>query len=79
MAIKDMERLVETLVAAMRAQAAAASTTKAEVDISGGIDSAVVAALSVLAFGKENVIVVKDDKPARPISVFTCGLHYCDS
>lgn len=58
MAIKDMERLVETLVAAMRAQAAAASTTKAEVDISGGIDSAVVAALSVLAFGKENVVGV---------------------
>ena len=58
MAIKDMQRLVEMLVARMRAQAAEAHTRRAEVDISGGIDSATVAALAVRAFGADNVIGV---------------------
>jgi len=58
MTIKNREGLVEAIVACMREQAAAARTERAEVDISGGIDSAVVAALSVTAFGKDNVVGV---------------------
>jgi len=58
MAIKNMDRLIEMIVEKMRAQAAEARTTRAEVDISGGIDSAVVAALAARAFGKENVVGV---------------------
>jgi len=58
MAIKNMERLIEMILQRMRAQAAAAHTTKAEVDISGGVDSAVVAALCVRAFGADNVVGV---------------------
>lgn len=56
--IKDAAKLVDMLVDAMRRQAAEAKTSKAEVDISGGIDSAVVAALACRAFGKDNVIGV---------------------
>jgi len=58
MAITDFQRLVEMVVGRMRAQAAAAHTDRAEVDISGGVDSAVVAALACLAFGPEHVIGV---------------------
>lgn len=56
--IKDANKVVDMVVAAMRCQAADARTTKAEIDISGGVDSAVVAALACLAFGKENVVGV---------------------
>jgi NAD+ synthetase len=58
MPIKQMERLIEMIVERMRSQAAEAKTQKAEIDISGGIDSAVVAALAVRAFGAENVVGV---------------------
>jgi NAD+ synthetase len=58
MAIKNMERLIEMIVERMRSQAAQARVQRAEVDISGGIDSATVAALAVRAFGAENVIGV---------------------
>jgi NAD+ synthetase len=56
--IKDANKVVDMVVSAMRRQAAEAKTAKAEVDISGGIDSAVVAALACQAFGKDNVIGV---------------------
>jgi NH3-dependent NAD+ synthetase len=56
--IKNAQKLVDMVVNAMRKQAADAKTSKAEVDISGGIDSAVVAALACQAFDKENVIGV---------------------
>jgi NAD+ synthetase len=58
MAIKDMEKLIEMLVEQMRAQAREAGVDRAEVDISGGIDSATVAALAVKAFGADKVVGV---------------------
>ena len=58
MAVKDFDLLVRMVVDAMRKQAAEAHTAKAEVDISGGIDSAVVVALACQAFGKKNVVGV---------------------
>jgi len=56
--IKNFDITIELIVDAMRNQALEAHTSKAEVDISGGVDSAVVAALSCRAFGRENVIGV---------------------
>jgi len=56
--IKNYQLTIDMIVEAMRNQAKQAHTTKTEVDISGGVDSAVVAALSCLAFGNENVIGV---------------------
>lgn len=58
MAIKDPDRLVEMIVERMRAQARQAGVDRAEVDISGGIDSATVAALAVRAFGAGHVVGV---------------------
>lgn len=58
MALKNPEKAVELIVDAMRKQAEEAHTNKAEIDISGGIDSAVVTALVCKAFGPENVIGV---------------------
>lgn len=58
MTIKNAERLVEMITDQMRAQSEAAGVDRAQVDLSGGIDSAVVAALAVRAFGPENVIGV---------------------
>jgi len=58
MAIKDVERLVLMIVGRMREQAQLAGVDRAEVDISGGIDSAVVAALAVRAFGPRQVVGV---------------------
>jgi NAD+ synthetase len=56
--ITNYEKLTTLITKAMKEQAAAARTDKAEVDISGGVDSAVVAALACKAFGPENVIGV---------------------
>lgn len=56
--IKDYEKLVLSIVEEMRKQAVEAGTNKAEIDISGGVDSAVVAALACKAFGPENIIGV---------------------
>ena len=56
--IKDYEKLVNEIVFFMKKQAEEAHTNKSEIDISGGIDSAVVAALACKAFGPENVIGV---------------------
>jgi NAD+ synthetase len=56
--IKDYEKTVELIVSYMKQQAKEANTDKAEIDVSGGIDSAVVAALTCRAFGPENVIGV---------------------
>jgi NAD+ synthetase len=72
--IKNPEILVGALVKAMRDQAKEAGTNKAEVDISGGIDSAVVAALSCLAFGPENVIGVYSNINSSPVSRKMAGL-----
>ncbi|MFC1708077.1 NAD(+) synthase [Planctomycetota bacterium] len=58
MAVKDLDSLVELIVERMGSQAEEAGTSRAEVDISGGIDSATVAALSVRAFGEDKVIGV---------------------
>lgn len=59
--ILDCEKLVEEVAWHMRKQAYEAHTDKAEIDISGGVDSAVVAALACKAFGPENVIGVYSD------------------
>jgi len=56
--IINYEKLTSLIVKAMKEQAAEAHTDKAEVDISGGVDSAAVAALACKAFGPENVIGV---------------------
>lgn len=58
MAIRNFHGLVDMLVDAMRGQAAEAGTSRAEVDISGGVDSAVVAALACRAFGSGSVVGV---------------------
>jgi len=58
MAIKDAARLVEMIVGRMQDQARQAGVERAEVDISGGIDSAAVAALAVRAFGPDKVVGV---------------------
>lgn len=58
MAIRDFEKLIEMIVGCMQEQARQARTERAEVDISGGVDSAVVAALAVRAFGADKVIGV---------------------
>ena len=58
MAIKDLQGLVEMITSRMQEQAKEAKANRTEVDVSGGIDSATVAALCVKAFGKENVIGV---------------------
>jgi NAD+ synthetase len=64
--IKDYKRLVDKIIKEMRLQAESAGTNKAEIDISGGVDSAVVAALSCLAFKPENVIGVFSDINSSP-------------
>jgi NAD+ synthase len=56
MSILNFETLVGTITAAMRRQAEEAGTDKAQVDVSGGVDSAVVAALSCIAFDPDKVI-----------------------
>jgi len=56
--ITNHKKLIRLVVKAMREQAVVAGTDKAEVDISGGVDSAVVAALACKAFGPDNVIGV---------------------
>lgn len=56
MAVKSFGILVKEIVQAMRTQAAEAGTDKVQIDVSGGIDSAVVAALCCRAFGSKNVI-----------------------
>lgn len=58
MAVRDFDLLVRMVVDVMRKQALEAHTTKAEIDVSGGVDSAVVVALACQAFGKENVVGV---------------------
>ena len=58
MAVENMGYLVEALLDAMRQQADEAHTKRAQIDVSGGIDSAVVAALSCRAFGPDNVVGV---------------------
>ena len=56
--IKNCELLVKEIIFFMQEQAKGAGTNKVEIDISGGVDSAVVAALACKAFGPENVIGV---------------------
>jgi NAD+ synthetase len=68
MSVKNPEKLVQIIVETMRQQAKEAHTNKAEIDISGGIDSAVVAALSCLAFAPENVIGVYSSIDSSPES-----------
>lgn len=56
--IKDYDKTIDIIVSNMKKQAKRAGTNKAEVDISGGVDSAVVVALACKAFGPDNVIGV---------------------
>lgn len=58
MSIKNKEELVDILVAWVREQMSEAHTDKLELDISGGVDSAVMAGIAAKAAGPENVIGV---------------------
>lgn len=64
--ILDCERLVRFICDKMIAQADEAGVNKVAVGISGGVDSALIAALSVKAFGCKNVIGVYSDIESRP-------------
>ena len=55
----DAQLMEQWLVAFLRDEFARRGFTKAVVGVSGGVDSAVVAALAARAFGKENVIGVR--------------------
>lgn len=68
MSVKDPGKLVHLVTEAMKRQAREAHTDKAEVDISGGVDSAVVVGLACRAFGPENVIGVYSDINSSPDS-----------
>jgi len=58
MPVTDGKRLIENRVEAIKSFHADAGIPKAELDLSGGIDSAVMAYLLVKALGPENVILV---------------------
>jgi NAD+ synthetase len=68
MAVKDFDQLTKHIVRYMKRQAIEAGTTKAEIDVSGGVDSAVVAALACRAFGSNNVIGVYSGINSSPES-----------
>lgn len=55
MSVLDVERLIDDRIAAIRKFHADAQVKRAELDLSGGIDSAVMAGLLVLALGPDNV------------------------
>jgi len=58
MPVIDAGRLIENRVEAIRAYHKMAGVPKAELDLSGGIDSAVMAMLLKLALGSKNIILV---------------------
>jgi len=66
--ITNFEKLIGLITKAMRTQAIEANTNKAEIDISGGVDSAVVVALACRAFGPENVVGVYSGINSSPES-----------
>lgn len=55
MPVRDVEGLLDNRIEAIRRLHRETGLTRAEVDVSGGIDSAVLAGLTVLALGAENV------------------------
>lgn len=56
MSIKNYELVTKTIIEWMKGKMNEAGTARLSVDISGGVDSAVVAALSAMAAGSENVV-----------------------
>ena len=66
MPVLNAPALIDNRVAAIRQAHAAAGIAKAELDISGGIDSAVMACLLVDALGPENVILVHSGMSTNP-------------
>jgi len=66
MSILNANKLSNTIVTWLQDKMRQAGTDKLEVDISGGVDSAVTAALSVRAAGAKNVIGVFSDCHSRP-------------
>ncbi|MDX8393877.1 MAG: NAD(+) synthase [Mariprofundales bacterium] len=72
MAIQEnkQQQLCDTLVAWLRNHMQQANTQKLEIDISGGIDSAVCAELCVRAAGVENVIAVFSGCHSNPVSLY---------
>ena len=85
MALKDPAKVVEMVVNCMQNQADEAGITKTEIDISGGIDSAVVAALACEAFGPKNVIGVyssvnssEESKRLAKLVADSCGCYFIE-
>lgn len=68
MCVINYQALTEEITNWIRQQMAKANTSKLEVDISGGVDSAVTAALAVQAAGEDNVIGVYSACHSRPES-----------
>jgi NH3-dependent NAD+ synthetase len=66
MPVLDTNKLIENRVKAIRRAHKAAGIGKAELDLSGGIDSAVMACLLVEALGPENVILVHSGMSTNP-------------
>ena len=66
MCVSNYEGLTQELVKWIQQQMESANTAKLEVDISGGVDSAVTAALAVRAAGAKNVIGVYSACHSRP-------------
>lgn len=66
MPVLNPEALIDERVSALKRAHADAGLAKAELDLSGGIDSAVMAGLLVLAVGPENLILVHSNINSNP-------------
>lgn len=69
MPVLDAERLIDERVVALAAAHRVAGIPRAELDLSGGVDSAVVAGLLVLALGPEHVTLVYSGIHSNPASL----------
>lgn len=84
MPVTNIDALIEDRVTAIRDAHARTGIAKAEVDLSGGIDSAVILALVVRAIGTENVITVHSQINSNPealeraqLVADACGAKLC--
>jgi len=66
MPVIDTKKLIENRIEAIRKYHEETGVQKAELDLSGGIDSGVMACLLVLALGRKNVILVHSNINTNP-------------
>lgn len=66
MPVIDTKKLIENRIEAIRKYHEEVGVQKAELDLSGGIDSAVMACLLTLALGRKNVILVHSNINTNP-------------